>query len=62
MMAPMLDHDDIGRQIGERMHGIGDHGAAPANETGRQFSGRQHEIDDETEESYPIDGPQPPVR
>ena len=48
------DHDDIGRQVGERMHGIGDHRAASPEDAGGEFSERQHEIDRETDEGHAV--------
>ena len=36
------------------MHGIGDHSAAAPHDAGRQFPGREHQIDDEPDECHPI--------
>ena len=49
------DHDDIGGQIGERMHGIGDHRTASPEDARGELQERQYEIDHETDEGHAID-------
>ena len=56
------DHHDIRGQVGERMHGIGNHGTASAQDTGRKFQQRQHEVDHEPDKGDVVDFPFPNFR
>ena len=44
------DHDDVGRHVREGVDGVGDHGAASAENAGGEFGRREDEIDDEPDE------------
>lgn len=47
-------HDDIGRQVRYRVHGIGDHGSASAEDAGREFQEGEGDIDDHSDPGYPV--------
>ena len=48
------DHHHVGRHVGERVYGVGDHGAASAQNTRREFDPGEQEIDRETDKGHAV--------
>ena len=44
------NHHDVGGHVRERVHGIGDHGAASAQDAGGELGGGQQQVGDEADE------------
>ena len=56
------NHHHVGGQVGERVDGIGHHGATSAQYAGRKFQQRQHEVDHEPDKGDVVDFPFPNFR